>query len=710
MARLALLPQLLLLLLALARGELVQGPWSDRSLPPGERARRLVSNMTLAEKMSMLHGPLVCESQRDCAYVGNVAAIERLGIPPITMNDGPQGFRNVPKELFSTSTAWPSGLAMGATWDADAAYEWGAGMGKEFFDKGSNVQLGPGLCVARVPRGGRNFEYMSGEDPFLGKVLVQPAVRGIQSQKVVANAKHWVNNNQETDRMFVSADVDERTRFEMYYPPFEGAIAADVGSFMCGYNKINGQWSCENPTTLAHDLKEVLGFQGYVMSDWGATHSTSIMAGLDMEMPNALFMNPLFILGGLATGEITQAAIDDAVTRIVRPMFAVGVMDEPVASWSFTKIVNNVTTDASAASARKLAAASTVLLKNDGGLLPLPQGKKVALIGFADQNAVIGGGGSGSVVPSYLVSPREGITMAAGGEVSYADGTDLTHAAALAAAADIAVVFVGTSAHEGADRPSLSLDDGCELWHGQCEGNANKQNAMVEAIAKANLNTVVVVSTPGAVLMPWSQDVSAILLMFMPGQQIGNAVADLLYGKVKPAAKLPLTMPNAENETALSPAQWPGVGGHAVYSEKFLVGYRYYDHVGIQFTTGFPFGHGLSYTSFTYSDLSVEGQNVSFVVANSGKVAGSEVAQLYLGFPPQAGEPPLKGFRKTATLAPGASERVTLSLAPRDLSIWDEVEHRWSAVPGVFQVRVGASSRDLRLSGALQHQATLEFV
>ena len=219
----------------------------------------------------MLHGPESCERHQRgdpgaCAYIGNVPGIPRLKVPPISMNDGPQGFR-VPKgEPDGTSTAWPSGLSMAATWDVDALHEWGAGMGKEFFEKGANVLLGPGLNVARVPRNGRNFEYLSGEDPFLGRALVKPAVRGIQSQKVVANAKHWVLNNQETYRDFVSAEADARTRFEMYYPPFEGAIEAGVGSFMCGYNKIHGRWSCESHETLVRDLKGALGFQGYATS------------------------------------------------------------------------------------------------------------------------------------------------------------------------------------------------------------------------------------------------------------------------------------------------------------------------------------------------------------------------------------------------------------------------------------------------------------
>lgn len=701
-------------LLLTARGALVEGPWSDRALPPDDRARFLLRAMTLDEKLAMLHGPsgecCQCTTSAACAYVGNVAPITRLGIPPITMNDGPQGFRTAGQHQ-GTSTAWPSGLTMAASWDPDAVREWGAGMGKEFYEKGSNVQLGPGLCLARVPRNGRNFEYIAGEDPHLGYVLAKASVLGIQSQKVVANAKHWALNSQETNREGVSENADERTRFELYYPPFAGAIEAEVGSVMCSYNKLGNAWSCENPETLGRDLKQLLGFRGYVMSDWGATHSASVMQGLDMEMPGDQFMGPVALKAALAAGVVTQNAVNDAVLRVLRPMFAVGVMDEPASTWDWKNLGKNVTTTASLDSARRLSALSTVLLKNEGGLLPLPHGRKLALLGFAGSNAVVHGGGSGEVAPSYVVSPLEGITAAAGAgaEVQFLNGTDLAMAATLAASADYALVFVGTLSHEGGDRPSLSLDDGCDPdQSGQCYGNAHHQNELVMAVAKANPKTIVVASIPGAVLMPWSNDVPAILTNFMPGQQAGNAIADVLFGAVNPSAKLPLTFPNVENETALSPAQWPGLPDaerplQNYYVEKLLVGYRYYDAYGIK--PRFAFGHGLSYTTFRYSGLEVHDMNVSFTVQNSGRVSGAEVAQLYVGFPHDSGEPPLqlKGFRKTKTLAPGASERVEILLASRDLSIWDAAQHAWLFVSGNFKIMVGSSSRDIRLQGQVSN-------
>lgn len=693
----------------------VRGEWCSDALPPADRAHALVKRMSLEEKLAMLHGPATgsccsCNTSASCAYVGNIAANPRLGIPPINMNDGPQGFRD--NVHPGTTTAWPSGLTMAATWSVDALREWGEGQGKEFFAKGANVQLGPGLCLARVPRNGRNFEYLSGEDPLLGQTLVQPAIEGIQKYKVVANAKHYALNNQETNRHGVSADVDERTRFEMYYPPFEGAVKSGVGSIMCSYNLINGAWSCENPETLAGDLKQRLGFKGYVMSDWGATHSTSIMAGLDVEMPTAKYMNPAAITAGIQAGNITLRKVDDSVFRILLPMFELGIMDAPRDAYDWAKQSTNCTTEASVASARRLSAESTVLLKNDG-LLPLQRGKSIAIIGFGDAGAVVHGGGSGSVVPSFIATPLAGIKAQATGRVTFDDGTDLKRAVEVAKAADVVIVFVGTLSHEGGDRLSLSLDDGCvddarRAAATQCQGNSKNQNAMVEAIAAANRHTAVVMSVPGAVLTPWVKKVEALLVAWMPGQQFGNAIADVIFGAVNPSAKLPITLPNRENETNFTPAQWPGgpdpaTPTHALYSEKLLVGYRYYDHHNISFTTGFPFGHGLSFTTFKYTALQASSTSVSFTLENTGSVAGAEVAQLYLGFPAAAGEPPkqLKGFKKVM-LNPNERKTVTLPLSPRDTSIWSTSAKGWAQVDGEFRVYVGSSSRDIRLEGGMR--------
>jgi len=393
-------------------------------------------------------------------------------------------------------------------------------------------------------------------------------------------------------------------------------------------------------------------------------------------------------------------------------MFAVGVMDEPASAWDWTKLKANVTTADSVASARRLSAQSTVLLKNNNGILPLPQNKKIAIIGFGKDGAVIHGGGSGSVVASFVSTPFDGISAQAGqgATITFSNGTDLDEATSIAKAADYAVVFVGTVSSEGSDRKSLSLNDGCSVHRGehQCEGNNEKQNEMIVAVSQANKNTIVVASVPGAILMPWSPNVAAILTNFMPGQQAGNAIADVLFGRVNPSGKLPLTFPNKENETAFSPAEYPGWPDpknptYANYSEKLLVGYRYYDANRITFSTGFPFGHGLSYTTFDYSQLKCAQLLCTFVVKNTGKVPGQEVPQLYLKFPDEAQEPPLqlKGFVKTSVLAPGESKTVSIQLTNRDISIWDDQQHKWAVVSGTFGVFVGASSRDIRQSTTL---------
>jgi beta-glucosidase len=745
----------------------------DPSAPPAERAQALVGAMSTEDKISLAHGARG-------TYIGNAyVANKTLGVPPLNMNDGPQGFRG----KAGTSTSFPSGLTIGASWDPAVAELWGKTMGVEFAAKGANVQLGPAMCVARVPRNGRNFECelhrnaphtappltplllhpllpadISGEDPVLGAKMVGPAIAAIQAQGVVANAKHFAMNSQETNRMSISEDVDERTRFEIYYPPFEAAIAAGVGSFMCSYNKINSLWSCENPVTLQHELKEVLGFQGWVMSDWGATHSTSMNAGLDQQMPGTDPLNQWMhskLAAQVADGTVTMARLDETALRILTPLFAVGEFDHPVSASG--SIDANVTSDAHNAVARQLSAASHVLLKNVGGVLPLGASvKRIAVIGKAADAAVVSaGGGSGHVNGPYVISPLHGIRVranrnASAGACSLEAGTDyyqllsksvpassaeqccdlcsasaacsffsfsqskgacwlkdsddgrradasiisgsvggvlVTYVAsdadgakAAAAAADVAIVVGATSSSEGFDRTSLGLDDGVD--------------ALISAVAAVQPKTIVVMSTVGATLTPWRDEVAAIVTNFMPGQEGGNALADVLFGDVNPSAKLPLTFPAKENECPVfSQNMWPGVDKHSNYSEHMLIGYRCYDQH--QVAPAFPFGHGLSYTTFALGDLVVGAGSVSVSVQNTGAVAGAEVVQLYLGFPAAAGEPPqqLKHFQKVS-LAPGAKQTITFTLADRDTSVWDATAHAWSKVAGDFRVSVGVSSRD----------------
>jgi len=758
-----------------------------------ERAQEMLGRMTLEEKVTMLHGSEASE------YIGFVAGNERLGIKAIRMNDGPQGFRA--PSFPGSSTAFPAMLNLGATWDAELSYSYGQSMGREFRDKGANVALGPGMNLARVPVNGRVFEYISGGDGYLGSHLVGPVIKGIQSNKVIANAKHWVNNNQETNRATVSEVVDERTRHELYYEPFQGAVDAGIGSFMCSYNKINSVWSCENPETLG-DLKKTLGFQGWVMSDWGATHSTSILAGLDQEMPSRTFFGPTLIQA-VQAGTIPEAAVDDSVLRILTPMYEIGVMDDTEDTGS---LENNVKTPEHTALARKIAAASHVLLQNTDNALPIkktpPAGKgyKIALIGAMARMPIVGGGGSGQVYPSKVVTPYEGImtalnmadqivpmqvncnstathkdigyqqpscisfnsptqedcsgrcatftgcaewTWIGGREGSHAtclfvptksgrkpfpgaisgscmktqptpewqcnaenvclvttDGEDVELAKKFAKEADVTVLPIGTSSGEGNDRESLSFSrsSSCQLEP------ESSQDALVAAVSAVAQKSVVAMVCPGACLTPWKDSVHSILHGFFPGETYGNALADVLFGEVNPSAKLPITMPNIENEVQFTESDYPGVDKVATYSEGMLIDYRWYTSKGV--TPAFSFGHGLSYTIFSYSALSVsaDGRSISCIVKNSGSVAGSDVAQLYLKFPAAANPPPLqlKGFVKTSALSPGAEQTVTFVLRERDLSVWDSGLKAFTLVTGEYEAKVGSSSTDLKLAATLQ--------
>lgn len=743
--------------------------------------------MELQEKVDMLHG------WPGSDYVGFVAANTRLNIPALTLNDGPQGYRS--NAYPGSSTAFPAGMTIGSTWDRELAELWGAAMGAEFRGKGSNIQLGPGMNLARVPQNGRNFEYISGADPFLGHAMVGPVVKGIQSAGVIANAKHYVHNNQETDRSTVSAEVDERTRHELYYRPFAGAVDAGVGSVMCSYNLVNEVYACENQETLNTDLKGHLGFDGWVMSDWGATHSTSIEQGLDQQMPDDSYMGSL-LAQQVLNGTISSSAIDSSVGRILRPMFQMGIFDTPNTNTEDA----DVTSPVASLKAQQLAAAAQMLLKNDGEVLPLSasQPQKILLVGSAARTPIIAGGGSGAVFPkaSAVISPWDGIlsllgltdpepqavscdvTTAVAGKqidqhgcassqasslqdcadkceaygpcnafsflgtdcnfyptfkevrpagpqgpvvvacarsrpapqwvctakqvcVAVIDGTDDSETKFWAAQADVSIAVVAQFGKEGSDRPNLqfSLDSKSQ----NCQLPQAGADAMVSTVAKASRQTVVAATAPGAALTPWRDQVQSIVFSYIPGQGYGAALADVLFGVVNPTAKLTVTMPVTENDTKMTRSQYPGVKLVGQYSEGMYIDYRWYTQHKV--TPAFPFGHGLSYTSFAYSALTVDAasKTITALVTNTGKVEGAEVAQLYLSFPAAANTPPvqLKGFVKTAPLAPGAAQTVTFALSALDLSVWDVNLHAWQAVTGTFGVSVGASVADTRLTGSL---------
>ena len=534
---------------------------------PSDRAEQMLRNMTLDEKMRIMRG---CTGD----YVGNIEGNTRLKIPAISMQDGPQGFRITKKTgAQGTSTAWPSSLNIAASFDPDLAYRWAVGMTEEFVLKGSNMNLSPGLGIARVPTAGRNFEYLCGEDPYLGGILGAQVVKGIQSKGVIANAKHFVNNEIEKNRMTVSSTVDEKIRFQIYYPPFQAAIDAGVLSIMCSYNLINGKHACENDITL-NELRTIMGFQGFVLSDWLAAHSTvaSIEAGLDQELPYGIFLSGIAIQSALAYGGIKISQIDRSVLRILTAMYTIGLFDTPEDSVKGDPLAD-VTSEEHSLLAREVAAKSIVLVKNSKNLLPLDK-LKLKRIGVFGDESTVSGNGSGHVSPSHghIVTATEGITAAVIGydiSVEYfkiPDGVDkdngLNIATAFAAQCDVIIVVVATTSGEGYDRPSLQLGNG--------------QDELVLALYNSNPHIIVVVMTPGAVLMPWANDISTILICFLPGEQAGNGLADVLFNTHNPSARLPITMPNIDNEMEFTPGQYPGVGSPpvATYTEGLLVGYR----------------------------------------------------------------------------------------------------------------------------------------
>lgn len=660
-------------------------PWMDRSLQPTRRAELLLAAMTLDEKIVMVHGI-------KGGYVGNVPANARLGIPALNLSDGPAGVGNRKTQV----TAFPAPITVGAGWDVGLMQRFGEAMGAEQLGKGTNVQLAPMMNMVRVPQAGRTWEGY-GEDPFHAAQMAGAAVRGIQSQGVIATAKHFIANEQETGRNIASTDVDDRTLVEIYLAPFRASVLAGAGAVMCSYNKINGVYACENAPTQNTVLKGQLNFQGWIMSDWGATHSTvaSALNGLDQEMPGGNFFGDK-LAAAVQSGAVPQSRLDDMVRRILTPMFRAGIFDRaPTGS-----VDANVQSAAHTQLARDAAAQGIVLLKNASNALPLnaAQLHSIAVIGAAASTSpVIAGGGSGVVVRPYVITPLQGVTERAGSSVAvrYADGSDAAAAAELARQADAAIVVVGLPSSEGRDRPNLSLPAG--------------QDALVVSVAQANPRTVVAVYIPAQVLMPWAEQVPAILVGWLPGQEGGNALASVLFGDVNPAGRLPVTIArNVEDYPAATPQQFPGVENHVLYSEGLRMGYRHFDTKNI--SPLFPFGHGLSYTTFAYSNLSISpgsislpaGAKIAVDVRNTGSRAGAEVVQLYLGFPPETSEPPrqLKGFQKIV-LQPGQTRRVTFTIAPEELSFWSAGAQNWVAYPGKYQVMVGASSRDIRLTGSV---------
>jgi len=625
-------------------------------------------------------------------YVGNVAAIPRLNIPQLNLQDGPQGVGDGVRQV----TCWPSALSVVGTWDRELMHQFGQGMGYEQRLKGTNVMLGPMVNLLRVPVDGRSFESM-GEDPFLAGEMAAAEIRGIQSNGVMACVKHLVDNNQEFNRTTTSANVDVRTQYEMYLAPFKAAIDAGVASIMCSYNRVNNRHACQCNDTLNTAVKARFGFQGFIMSDWGATHSTVLAAnsGLDMQMPDASFFGQA-LAQAVSSKEVPESRVDDMALRILTGMFMVGIFDTPQTG----NLNVNANSQAHDLLARTLATAGTILLQNNANILPLSTGlKNIAVIGDdAQLHPTAIGYGSGQVVLPYLVTPLQGIqnylrTVNSRANVQYAASANMTGAEKIARGADAVIVFVAVDSSEGVDRTTLSLGD--------------EQDDLITAMTKVNPNVIVVIHSPGPVLMlPWQTAVKGIIMGMLPGQEDGNAIASVLFGEHNPSAKLPFSIPRKASEVAVNTiTQYPGINNEAAYSEGLLIGYRWYDAKKV--TPLFEFGFGLAYTTFSMSGLKVNGSIatndlvVSASVRNTGKIAGAEVAQLYLGFPASAGEPPrqLKGFEKIY-LEAGETREVMIRVPRERLNIWNVAASNWEVVRGTYEIYLGTSSRNTPLTSS----------
>ena len=789
--------------------------------------RGLVKKMTLEEKISMLGGTGFASKP-----------VPRLGIPSLNMTDGPVGVR------WGVSTAFPASIAMAATWDPPLIRRVGQALGLEARAKGRNMLLGPCININRVPVGGRSFESF-GEDPYLMSRMAVEYVRGVQSQHVIATAKHFAANNQEFERTTIDEKVDERTLREIYLPAFRAAVVEGGAlSVMSAYNKLNGLWCSENPRLLTDILKNEWHFQGFVVSDWGAVHSTvpTANAGLDCEMPTGEFLNEKLLLPAVKSGAVSESAIDDKVTRMLRVMYLDGLFSP--GSTPDPEVVNS---PAHRSLARDVESAAIVLLKNAKNVLPIDPSlvRSVAVIGPDGAVARTGGGGSAFVTAPYGVSPLEGIRSRAGGklrlesaqgclmagELSPVESSALRvpgHPAGVSGLKgeyfanqelsgtpvltriDSAVNFDWGGSPPGAGIPnehfsvrwtgslvptetgefdlSIRSDDGSRLyvdgelfidnwgdhaevtrsrkitlekgkeiqlkleyyqsgggavvslgWQSRhndllpraveiakhadmaivCVGNTNEietegvdrasialpagQDDLVEAIARANPRTVVVLTSGAPVLMPWADRVASIVQEWFGGQEAGNALAGILFGDVNPSGKLPVTFPASLEETPAY-ATYPGHEGKTEYAEGIFVGYRHYDRN--KKSVLFPFGHGLSYTRFAYGPLTVaaprEGaryaRTVSLDVTNTGDRAGDEVVQIYVADThAPVPRPPLelKGFARVS-LAPGEKKTVTVTLDESSFAYFEAAPGRWTVAPGMFEICAGSSSRDIR--------------
>ncbi|TPG20922.1 glycosyl hydrolase [Sphingomonas koreensis] len=696
----------------------ISGAWMNKTLSPDQRTAALIKAMTEDEKLTLVFGYFGSGWKGDYTpapearegSAGYVPGIPRLGIPPQWETDAgigvaTQGSAKQKRER----TALPSGIATAATWNPDLAQQGGAMIGDEARNSGFNVMLAGGVDLLREPRGGRNFEY-GGEDPLLAGTMVGEQIAGIQSNHIVSTVKHYAMNDQETGRNTGNAVIGDRDMRMSDLLAFQIAIETGrPGSVMCSYNLVNGTHACENPYLLTDVLRRDWGFKGYVMSDWGATHSTvaAANAGLDQDSGFPFDTEPFFgkpLKAAIQAGQVKPATLDRMAGGVLHAMFSTGLFDAAPAAPA------TIDYDAHAKVSQADAEQGIVLLKNADNILPLSRDTKSIVIigGHADKGVLAGGGSSlvyprgGNAVPEgqpatwpgpviyYPSSPMAAIkAQAPGATVSYVDGSDPAAAAAAARKADVAIVFVTQWTGESFDAPITLADN---------------QDALVTAVAGANKKTVVVAETGGPVLMPWADRVAGIFEAWYPGTAGGAAIGNLLFGTVNPSGHLPATFPAALNQL-VRPGEIDPSGEKendpvtVNYTEGAAVGYKWFDQNKL--TPAFAFGHGLSYTDFAFAGLKASAANgqvtASFTVTNTGKRQGMAVPQLYVGAPSGGDcEAPkrLAGWQKI-DLAPAASQTVSVSIDPRLLASYDVASRRWQIAAGDYQLMLAHSARDI---------------
>lgn len=703
-----------------------EGAWRDKAAPAVDRARALVKAMTRAEKLAYVHGlfpPMTKERHADMIpSAGYVPGVPRLGIPTLRESDASLGVANqVEQRKGDTATALPSSLATAASFDPAIAYAGGAMIGAEARAKTFNVLLAGGVNLTRDAWNGRNFEYL-GEDPLLAGIMAGASIRGVESRHIVSTVKHYALNAQETGRNIMDARIDEKALRESDLLAFKIAIdGGRPGSVMCAYNKVNGDYSCENRFLLTQVLRDEWRYPGFVMSDWGGVHSTekAALAGLDQESGQELDKQIYFgkpLADAIASGRVPEARLDEMVTRILTGVIASGLYDDPTPATA-----QAIDYTAHADVAQRAAEAGIVLLKNDRDVLPLAAtARRIVLIGGHANVGVLSGGGSSQVrsvggapieipltkgaaasfarITYHASSPLRAMqALAPGAKVSFVDGRDPVAAAAAAKAADIAIVFATQWQTEAQDAVSLSLPD--------------NQDALIAAVAKANRRSVVVLETGGPVLMPWADQVAGIVQAWYPGQRGGEAIARVLTGKVDASGRLPISFPVSAAQlprpkpvlpagvTALTDASSnAGVvdtGDLAPfpvdYSEGSNVGYRWYAARGDR--PLYPFGYGLSYTRFRFGTARFTGgaaPAVEVAVTNIGKRQGVVVPQLYLSGTGQ-GPMRLAGFQRVS-LAPGETKTLAIPVDPRTLARWT-AGSGWAVAPGRYRLTLATDAQ-----------------